>query len=116
MIALAFFFLLRPGEYTATASDTTPFRLLDVTLFIGGRRLNTLTASIADLQAATFATLTFTNQKNGVKGEVIGLSRSTDTVLCPVLSMVRRVIHLPPYTPCSGHYAIGDIFRPWLCY
>ncbi len=26
MIVLAFFFLLRPGEYTGTPSDTTPFR------------------------------------------------------------------------------------------
>ena len=35
MIALAFFLLLRPGEYTGTKSDTTTFRMQDVQLFIG---------------------------------------------------------------------------------
>jgi hypothetical protein len=32
MIVIAFFFLLRPGEYTGTASDNTPFQLPDVNL------------------------------------------------------------------------------------
>ena len=40
MITLAFFFLLRPGEYTVTASDVTPFNLVDVQLFIGTIRLH----------------------------------------------------------------------------
>jgi hypothetical protein len=35
MITIAFFFLLRPGEYTGTTSDDTPFRLQDVHLYIG---------------------------------------------------------------------------------
>jgi hypothetical protein len=37
MIPLAFFILLRPGEYTGTNSDTSPFRFCDVQLFVGGR-------------------------------------------------------------------------------
>jgi hypothetical protein len=38
MIGLAFFFLLRPGEYTdSPASDTSPFQLQDVQLFIEAR-------------------------------------------------------------------------------
>jgi hypothetical protein len=35
MIAITFFFLLRPGEYTGTTSNDTPFRLQDVHLYIG---------------------------------------------------------------------------------
>ena len=35
MIIIAFFYLLRPGEYTDSASDTTPFTLADVQLFVG---------------------------------------------------------------------------------
>ena len=83
MIVLAFFFLLRPGEYTASASDTTPFRLTDVQLFVGQHRLDILQAPPASLDASTFATLTFTTQKNGVRGEVVGLARSGDPSCVP---------------------------------
>ena len=65
MIALAFFFLLRPGEYTATKSDATPFRMQDVQLFVDGR-LDPMTAPLVTIETATFTTLTFTSQKNGV--------------------------------------------------
>ena len=34
MIIIAFFFLLRPGEYTGATNDDTPFRIQDVQLFI----------------------------------------------------------------------------------
>eukprot|EP00428_Durinskia_dybowskii_P084963 CAMPEP_0170445950 /NCGR_PEP_ID=MMETSP0117_2-20130122/49341_1 /TAXON_ID=400756 /ORGANISM="Durinskia baltica, Strain CSIRO CS-38" /LENGTH=62 /DNA_ID=CAMNT_0010706873 /DNA_START=25 /DNA_END=209 /DNA_ORIENTATION=+ len=44
MLCLAFFFLLRPGEYTGVASDTQPFFLRDVTLYLGTQRLHTMTA------------------------------------------------------------------------
>ena len=106
MITIAFFFLLRPGEYTATRSDTTPFQLQDVQLFTGPQRLNLTTATVPQLQASTFASLTFTNQKNGVRGEVIGLGRSGNPNLCPVVSIVRRVCHLgshnaAPTTPLA---------------
>ena len=109
MIAIAFFFLLRPGEYTATASDTTPFRLCDVQLSIGGLHIHIPTADDATLSTATFATLTFTNQKNGVRGEVIGLGRSGNAALCPVTSIIRRVLHLrahgaAPTAPLSTYY------------
>lgn len=112
MIALAFFFLLRPGEYTGTTSDTVPFTLGDVQLFLGHERLNIYTASEATLWNATFTTLTFTDQKNGVRGEVVGLGRSGDLSLCPVRSMIRRVIHLrrngaSPSTPLATYYSAG---------
>jgi hypothetical protein len=112
MIALAFFFLLRPGEYTATPSETTPFAFRDVALFHGMRRLNLSTATDAELLSATFSTLEFTTQKNGVRGEVIGLGRSGHTNLCPVLSLARRIIHLrqndaPPTTPLATYFVAG---------
>jgi len=113
MIVLAFFFLLRPGEYTAMKSDTTPFRMQDVQLFVGGHRLDPLAAPLATIRTATFATLTFTSQKNGVRGEVIGLSRSGNPLLCPVLAIVRRLTHLrennaPPSTPLAVYVRPGD--------
>ena len=76
MIIIAFFFLLRPGKYTDNTRD--PFCLADTQLFIGARHLDLSTAPTSELQVARFASLTFTSQKNGVRGEVIGLSCSGD--------------------------------------
>jgi hypothetical protein len=110
MICLAFFFLLRPGEYTGTTGDNCPFLLRDVQLFIGQRRLSLVTASLADLGAATRASLTFTDQKNGVRGEVISHSRSGSPLTCPVLAIIQRVTHLlrehhaPLDTPLASYY------------
>ena len=109
MIILAFFFLLRPGEYTDSPSDTTPFCLQDIQLFVGDRCLNLTTASDAQILAACFGALTFTDQKNGVRGEVVGLACSGDPYLCPVHAIGRRIIHLrrhgaPPNTPLARVY------------
>ena len=94
MIALAFFFLLHPGEYTATKSESTPFEFKDVQLWQGMTRLDLAKASDAALLAASFGSLTFDTQKGSVRGEVIGHARSGDQDLCPVRCIARRVIHL----------------------
>ena len=112
MILLAFFFLLRPGEYTDSQSDTTPFQLQDVQVFIGRRRLDLGTCTDADLSSATFISLTFTDQKNGVRGEVIGLSTSGNPYVCPVRAVCRRIQHLrthgaQPTTPLARVFAFG---------
>ena len=112
MIALAFFFLLRPGEYTSTPSETTPFHLADVWLSTGGVYLDIFKASDAALDSATFVSLTFTTQKNGVRGEVIGLGHSGNPYLCPVLAIVRHIKHLHTYgalpdTPLSVYFENG---------
>ena len=64
-LILAFHFLLRPGEYLGTPNETIDnlFRLRDLKFWAGARALDHFTCPIADLQAATFATLTFTRQK-----------------------------------------------------
>ena len=116
MIILAFFFLLRPGEYTASASDTKPFHLEDVQIFIGPQRLPLATATEAQLASATFASLTFTDQKNGVRGKVIGHACSGNLQLCPVRSIVRRITHLrrhdaPPATPLAQVFSQGSWYK-----
>ena len=108
MIILAFFFLLRPGEYTGPSKDAQPFRLCDVTLHVGNTKLDPSAASDSSLFGATFVTLEFTTQKNGVRGEVIGLGRSGDPLCCPVLAAARRLAHLrqhsaPPTTPLASY-------------
>jgi hypothetical protein len=37
MTVIAFYYLLRPGEYTGTTTDDAAFRLQDLQLFIGDR-------------------------------------------------------------------------------
>ena len=107
MIILAFFFLLRPGEYTdAPSPDAAPFRLSSVQLAIGGRRLDLARERDTVLMLAQTVSLTFDNQKNGVRSEVIRQGRSGDPYLCPVLAASRRVRHLrshgaPPSAPLA---------------
>lgn len=109
MICLAFFFLLRPGEYTGTVSETQPFHLADVRFRLGNLPLSTSTASQDQLLTATFVTLEFTTQKNSVRGEVIGLGRSGDPNFCPVRAAARRVLHLrthgaAPTQPLASYF------------
>lgn len=109
MITIAFFFLLRPGEYLGSSKDTTPFALQDVEFHVGRQRYPARTATIAQIRPATFVTLEFTTQKNGVKGEVVGLSASGDPHFCPVKALVRRIAHLkqhnaPPTMPLGTYY------------
>jgi hypothetical protein len=94
MIGLAFFFLLRPGEYTDKSTDSHPFEIRDVQLFFGQQRLDCIQATDAQLLSATFGSLTFRTQKNGVRGEVVGLAHSGDPLLSPPRILARRLIHL----------------------
>lgn len=93
MIWIALFFLLRPGEY-CKANDNNPLLLEHVTLLLGSRRLNLLTAPAEDLLRATHSSLTFDDQKNRERGEVIGHGRSGHSIACPTRSLARRVLYL----------------------
>lgn len=109
-IILGFYFLLRPGEYLGAPDavlDQT-FRLCNIGLWIGSRALDILHCPLADLHAATFATVTFTRQKNGVRNETIGHGRSGHPQLCPVLCLVARITTLrgldaPASTPVNAY-------------
>jgi hypothetical protein len=112
LIWLAFFFLLRPGEYTITGTAPHPFTLADVRLWHHGTPIDPLTASPATLLSATFVILIFTDQKNAVRGEMVGHGRSGDLQACPVLALVQRILHLhtfkaPPHMPLCALNAIG---------
>jgi hypothetical protein len=104
MIILAFFFLLRPGEYTD--NNKTPFWLKDIQLFIGPCSLNLQTLSMTKLAQACFGSLTFIDQKNSVRGEVIGQASAGNSFFCPFKALVQCVLYLqshnaPPTTPLS---------------
>ena len=109
MITIAFFYLLRPGEYTGTTSDDTPFRIQDVTLHLGDKKLDLETATLAEIEAATAASYTFTTQKNGVRNEVICHGRSQHPLCCPVTATIRRLIYhrqmkTPQHAPLASYY------------
>ena len=67
MIIVAYFFLLRPGEYTGAKSDSTPFCMCDN--ISCGKDVFDNRSDLQDLRFATMVMLLFTTQKNGVKGE-----------------------------------------------
>jgi len=110
MVTLAFYFLLRPGGYAQTSNpDSMPFRLVDVHLRRGQTRLLHLSCPLQELDSALFVCLEFTNKKNGVRGELIGLSRSGNPTFCPVQACINRVKHLcqhhaPPTSPLYAFF------------
>ena len=119
VLTLGFFFLLRLGEYLGHPNDVTDslFRLRDVTFWVGARALDHAQCPVADLQSATFATLTFTRQKNGVRNETIGHGRSGHPTICPVLCLVARVLALrswqaPPLPPSMRSAPRLDALSP----
>jgi hypothetical protein len=68
---VAFYYLLRVGEYTkprATATNTIPIRIKDITFRTPTGALIANNSPLATLLAATEATIQMPNQKNGVKG------------------------------------------------
>jgi hypothetical protein len=110
MICIAFFFLLRPDEFTGTTSDDTPFRLQDVGIYIRERRLDLFQCLDSDLDTATSVSYTFTTQKNGTRDEKIVQGRTGTSLCCPVRATVRRIKHhrlkkSTPNAPIASYYS-----------
>ena len=93
---IAFYYLLRVGEYTHRRkrhdTRTIQFRFQDVA-FKRGNVILPRNASLADLLLATGATLRLSNQKNGSRGAMIHRS-AMGGKFCPVKALVRRFVHL----------------------
>ena len=89
------YFLLRPGEYANASGDAKhPFNLKDVQFKIGNTHFFDVTTCTFDqLRAATYVSLTFTTQKNGVKGEKLAHTSNGQPQACPVRSTLRQVLH-----------------------
>ena len=130
---VAFFWLLRPAEYLlspdSAESRSQAFRLCDVTLTIHDKVYAAPDAPLydekADPQTAEqfaasifMASLTFTDQKNCVKGEQIGQRPTADPDLCPCKVLGRIIHHLrlhgaPSHTPLYSFYNPHPRFRAW---
>ena len=121
LLIVGFFYLLRPGEHCFNADNNKPFRLRDVSFRIPDvcpPTQNAATVDLSLLDRATHVLLTFTNQKNGRKGEAVTHGTTPDPMLCPLRAVARRVTHLrrnaaPADTPLhtviapSGNRRIG---------
>jgi hypothetical protein len=109
LIWIGFYFLLRPSEYLWTTVNQHPFTLKDIIFRIHDRRYPASTIPLELLDSVTFLTYTFTEQKNGIRNEEIGLARSRDQQACPVRCTANRVRHLrthlaPPDTPIFAFF------------
>ena len=93
LINIAFYYLLRVGEYTHTSSTmrrrTVQFRIKDITLWRNGKVIPN-SAPLRKLLQADEATLRITNQKNGKKNQCIN-NTCTGTIASPIKSIARRV-------------------------
>ena len=108
MICIGFFFLCQPGEHSLS-TDNTPFCLQDVTLYQGSDMLTYKSTGMVELDNATSVALTFTTQKNGVRGKVIRNGVTGDPYTCPVRAMVCRLqyhkqYNSPPDIPLCCYY------------
>jgi hypothetical protein len=111
---IAFFFLLRPGEYLQPSSTSHPFQLQDIQLWRNSEHIDIFQCDPGHLLSVTFVSLTFNTQKNGRRGEPIGHGRLGHPVACPVLAVARRVQYLRSLsaTPATPLCSIGPIFIP----
>lgn len=93
---IAFYYLLRVGEYTATKKEkrkrTKAFRLKDL-VFKRNHKIIPHKASLRILLSADECTLRITNQKNGRKGQCIH-HQCTGLPTSPIKSLARRVHHI----------------------
>jgi len=110
-IWMAFYLLLRPGEYVNASGEAKhPFCLEDVECKIGHEHnFNVHLASVAQLLAATFISFTFTDQKNGIKGEIISCHQWA--TLCLPSSYHHLPHHSPQAAQCSIKHTSSHLLR-----
>ena len=102
---VAFFFMLRVGEYTPPngprPTRTVQLRKGDVRLWQTGEAMN-LEAPWAELNTADAVTIKLENQKNGQRGTTLHHHESGHPIMCPVRAMVRLVYGLQGLPPTSA--------------
>ena len=102
---IAFFFLLRVGEYTSSRSRgttrTKQFRVRNVSFTKDGEILDPR-APLHRLYEATGGTLKLSNQKNGIRGSCVHHHAVAAAERCPIKALARRVHHI------LAHGGTGD--------
>jgi hypothetical protein len=111
LLTLAFFFLLRPGEYTMptsrTRTRTVQFRRQDVRFFKNGSILPH-SSSLDTLRDADAVRLYLDNQKNGQRGATMHHT-ALPSLFCPVKALANRVHHLFLIAPAQPALPISFV-------
>ena len=112
---IAFYFLLRVGEYTGHGKKdkrrTKQFRACDITFFDAHDNIIPNTAPLHILYTATTAVMRITNQKNGTRGSRISHTTS-GTTACPVKALGRRVHYIMNHPECNEDDIISTYYSP----
>jgi hypothetical protein len=111
LLMIAFFFLLRPGEYAMPTSrsktHTVQFRRQDVRFFTNGTVVPH-SAPLAVLRQADSVRLYIDNQKNGQRGSTMHHTATIDS-FCPVKALANRVHSLHNITPHDASLPISYV-------
>ena len=101
MVIIAFYFLLRVGEYThhrpSENRRTKQFRVSDITLWHNNIKLNPRLPISKLYQLCTAATMSISNQKNGKRCQVIH-QEAINNECCPIRALIRRIHHILAHT------------------
>ena len=107
LIVMAYFFLLRVGEYTPSSEprQTIPLRKKDIRLWKNRRELSN-DSDLMTLLSADAATICLENQKNGDRMATVHHYSSGDAALDPVRAIANLVfaLHGMPDTTPLGTY------------
>jgi hypothetical protein len=117
---IAFYYLLRIGEYTVKGTrnetkQTQQFKLADVTLFkrdqTGSLHQLPRQASSKLIMTADSATLKLDNQKNGWHGVCIHHESNGQEAFDPVRALGRRVLHIRSNAPGQDSIFLSAVFQ-----
>ena len=115
LVIVAFYWLLRPAEYLHSEIPEArsqaffirhAFIIIDATVYFGTAiPLN----DVRQVTRISFAALTFTDQKNAVRGETVGHAATSHPRLCPSKALGRILIRhklwgTSPAAPLHHHY------------
>jgi hypothetical protein len=111
LLTIAFFFLLRPGEYAMTSARsktrTVQFRRQDIRFFSDGTILPH-SAPLAELQQADGVRLYLDNQKNGQRGSTM-YHTALNQAFCPVKALANRAHYLYSIAPEDASLPISYV-------
>lgn len=115
MATIAFYYLLRVGEYTGHGKKeqrcTKQFRACDIIFYDSTDTIIPNSSPLLTLYSATTAVMRITNQKNGTRGSRISHTPS-GTPACPVRALARRVHYIMAHPKCTDHNIISTYFSP----
>lgn len=118
LVVLAYFYLLRVGEYTPEDNrtrdkQTIPLRKCDVQILRNGRPLDR-NAPLETLLSGDGVTICLENQKNGIKDQSLFHDASGRARMCPKDAMaylLNEVRGLPDDTPLGSFISGGKVMR-----